>query len=55
MTVKILELAGKRYAILPEKDFRRLAAQAGEGGWPPRCPKCRSTKLEQGEDTIYYD
>ncbi|MCX5683333.1 MAG: helix-turn-helix transcriptional regulator [Planctomycetota bacterium] len=34
MTVKILELAGKRYAILPEKDFKRLKAQAGEGGWP---------------------
>jgi len=34
MTVRILELAGKRYAILPEKDFKRLAAQAGEGGWP---------------------
>jgi DNA-binding XRE family transcriptional regulator len=34
MTVRILELAGKRYAILPEKVFRRLAAQAGEGGWP---------------------
>ena len=34
MTVKILELAGKRYAILPEKDFRRLAAQASGGGWP---------------------
>ena len=34
MTAKILELDGKRYAILPEKDFKRLAAQAGEGGWP---------------------
>ena len=34
MTVRIPELAGKRYAILPEKDFKRLAAQAGEGGWP---------------------
>ena len=35
MTVKILELAGKRWAILSEKDYRRLAAHAGqEGGWP---------------------
>jgi DNA-binding XRE family transcriptional regulator len=34
MTVKILELSGKRYAILPERDFKRLAAQAGDGGWP---------------------
>ena len=22
---------------------------------PPRCPKCRSTKLEEGEDTIFFD
>ena len=35
MTVKILELAGKRWAILPEKDYKRLAARAAEGGWPP--------------------
>jgi DNA-binding XRE family transcriptional regulator len=34
MTVKILELAGKRWAILPEKDFKQLAAQAADGGWP---------------------
>jgi DNA-binding XRE family transcriptional regulator len=34
MTVKTLELAGKRWVILPEKDFKRLAAQAAEGGWP---------------------
>jgi DNA-binding XRE family transcriptional regulator len=34
MTVKTLELAGKRWVILPEKDFRRLAAQAADGGWP---------------------
>jgi ribosome-binding protein aMBF1 (putative translation factor) len=34
MTPKTLELAGKRWVILPEKDFRRLAAQAAEGGWP---------------------
>ena len=36
MTVKILELAGKRWAIMPEVDYKRLAAQAGEtGDWPP--------------------
>ena len=36
MTVKILELASKRWAIMPEKDYKRLAANAGEeGGWPP--------------------
>lgn len=35
MTVKILELGGKRWAIMPEKDYKRLAAQAGEeGAWP---------------------
>ena len=34
MTTKTLELAGKRWVILPEKDFKRLAAQAAEGGWP---------------------
>ena len=35
MTVKILELAGKRWAIIPEKDYKRLAAQAGaEVDWP---------------------
>lgn len=34
MAVKILELGGKRWAILAEKDFKRLAAQAAEGGWP---------------------
>jgi ribosome-binding protein aMBF1 (putative translation factor) len=34
-TVKILALAGKRWAIMPEKDYRRLAAHAGaEGAWP---------------------
>ena len=30
MTVKILELAGKRWAIMLERDYRRLAAHAGE-------------------------
>lgn len=34
MTVKTLELAGKRWVILPERDFKRLTAQAAEGGWP---------------------
>ena len=35
MTVKILELAGKRWAIMPEKDYKRLAAHAGEvANWP---------------------
>lgn len=35
MVVKFLELAGKKWAILPEKDYRKLAAQAGqEGDWP---------------------
>ena len=39
MTVKILELAGKRWAVLPEKDYKRLAAQAGLGGDWPALPK----------------
>jgi len=30
MTVKTLELGGRRWVILPEKYFRRLAARAGE-------------------------
>ena len=35
MTVKILELAGKRWAIMPERDYKRMAARGGaEGGWP---------------------
>jgi len=34
MTVKILELAGKRWAILPERDYRRLAGHAGQVDWP---------------------
>lgn len=34
MTMKTLELAGKRWVILPEKDFKRLVAQAAEVGWP---------------------
>ena len=35
MSAKILELAGKRYAILPEREYKRLRANAGtEGPWP---------------------
>jgi ribosome-binding protein aMBF1 (putative translation factor) len=34
MAARILELAGKRWAILPEKEYKRLAAQAADGGWP---------------------
>jgi ribosome-binding protein aMBF1 (putative translation factor) len=35
MSAKILELAGKRYAVLPEKEYMRLRAKAGtEGSWP---------------------
>jgi DNA-binding XRE family transcriptional regulator len=35
MTVKILELVGKRWAIMPEKDYKRLVALAGgKGDWP---------------------
>ncbi|MBI5724997.1 MAG: helix-turn-helix transcriptional regulator [Planctomycetes bacterium] len=33
MTVKILELAGKRWAIMPEKDYKRLAA-GSKNSWP---------------------
>ena len=39
MTVKILELAGKRWAIMLEKDYKRLSAQAGEQGDWPALPK----------------
>jgi len=35
MAVKILELAGKRWAIIPEKDYKRLAGHADiKGDWP---------------------
>ena len=37
MAVKYLELAGRRWAILPEKEYKRLAALAkatGDGAWP---------------------
>jgi hypothetical protein len=39
MTVKILELAGKRWAVMPEKDYKKLAAQAQAGGKWPALPK----------------
>jgi ribosome-binding protein aMBF1 (putative translation factor) len=35
MAVKFLELAGKRWAILPEQEYNRMAAHAGAAGpWP---------------------
>jgi ribosome-binding protein aMBF1 (putative translation factor) len=37
MGVKLLELGGKRWAILPEKEYRRLAARAevsADAEWP---------------------
>jgi len=39
MSVKILELAGKRWAIMPEHDYKRLAAQAGAEGGCPALPR----------------
>ncbi len=39
LTVKILELAGKRWAIMPEKDYRRLAARAGAEEGSPALPQ----------------
>jgi ribosome-binding protein aMBF1 (putative translation factor) len=39
MGVKILELAGKRWAILPERDYKRLAAHAGAADPWPELPK----------------
>ena len=39
MTVKILELAGKRWAIMPEREYKRLAAQGGTEGLGPALPK----------------
>jgi ribosome-binding protein aMBF1 (putative translation factor) len=39
MTVKILELAGQRWAIMREKEYQRLAARAGEPGDGPALPK----------------
>ncbi|MCG3179808.1 MAG: hypothetical protein BIFFINMI_02153 [Phycisphaerae bacterium] len=37
--VKIIELAGKRWAIMPEKDYKRLSAQAGADAGGPVLPK----------------
>lgn len=39
MTVKVLELAGKRWVVMPERDYRRLAAQAGAADAGPTLPK----------------
>jgi DNA-binding XRE family transcriptional regulator len=39
MAVRILELAGRKWAILPERDYRRLAGAAGEEGPWPDLPK----------------
>lgn len=39
VTVKILELAGRRWVIMPEKDYKRLAARAGEKDDWPTLPK----------------
>lgn len=38
-TVTIVELGGRRWAIMPEKEYRRLAAHAGEKGDWPALPK----------------
>jgi len=37
MEIKILKLGGKRWVVLPEKEYRRLSAHAGEAG--PKMPK----------------
>jgi ribosome-binding protein aMBF1 (putative translation factor) len=39
MSAKILELSGKRYAVLPEKEYQRLRAKAGSAGPWPRLPR----------------
>lgn len=39
MSVRILELAGKRWAVIPEKEYKRLSAHAGELGEGPALPK----------------
>jgi DNA-binding XRE family transcriptional regulator len=39
MTVRYLELAGKRWAILPEREYKRLAVQSGLQGSLPALPK----------------
>ena len=38
MVVRFLELAGKRWAILPEKAYRQLAARAGQKADGPALP-----------------
>lgn len=38
MTVKFLNLAGKRWAIMPEKDYKRLAAHTGDQPGFPSLP-----------------
>ena len=38
--VKIIELAGRRWAIMAEQDYKRLTAQAGSGAADgPKLPK----------------
>jgi len=37
--VKIIELAGQRWAIMPERDYKRLTAQAGADAGGPALPK----------------
>ena len=39
MTAKIIELAGKRWAILSERDYKRLKAQASAEDDGPALPK----------------
>ena len=39
MSVKILELAGTRWAIMRERDYRRLAAHAATAGAGPALPE----------------
>lgn len=49
--------------ISQEEYYRRIETIAGKcecGGQytfeaPVRCPQCRSTRIEEGEPTIYYD
>ena len=38
MSARIIELAGRRWAILPETEYKRLAAQAGAAGELPALP-----------------
>ncbi|MFA6134263.1 MAG: helix-turn-helix transcriptional regulator [Phycisphaerae bacterium] len=39
MSIKIVELSGQRWAIMSEKEYKRLAARAGEAGPWPELPK----------------